>query len=342
MQGRQMERYTGTAMVLRWLIAMHASLLRVFVALFLSLASVLALAQAWPSKPIRWIVPFPAGGSTDIATRPVAERLRQVFGQSGIVENRTGAAGHIGMEYVAKSAPDGYTVLVGTDGMTSAPHLYSNLGFDPRRDFLPVTQLSRQPVLLAVHPSLGVGSVAELVALAKRKPGIAYATSGAGSPQHIVAEWFASIAGIALTHVPYKGGGQAITDLLGGQVQLASLGSSPLIPHYRSGKVKVLAQSTRVRASGLEQVPTYEQADIKNLVVEQWLGVFLPAATPKEILTRLNAEIVKALADPAIRANYLQAALEPVGNTPEQFAKVVRDDYERYGLLVRDLKIKID
>ena len=133
-----MERYTRTAMVLHWLIAMRASLVRVFVALFLSLASVLALAQAWPSKPIRWIVPFPAGGSTDIATRPVAERLRQVFGQSGIVENRTGAAGHIGMEYVAKSAPDGYTVLVGSDGMTSAPHLYSNLGFDPRRDFLRV------------------------------------------------------------------------------------------------------------------------------------------------------------------------------------------------------------
>jgi len=321
---------------------MHRSLLRIVVALFLPLATSLALAQAWPSKPIRWIVPFPAGGSTDIATRPVAERLRQVFGQAAIVENRTGAAGHIGMEYVAKSAPDGYTVLVGTDGMTTAPHLYSNLGFDPRKDFLPVTQLSRQPVLLAAHPSLGAGSVAELVALAKRKPGIAYATSGAGSPQHIVAEWFASIAGIALTHVPYKGGGQAITDLIGGQVQLASLGSSPLIPHYRAGKLKLLAQSTRVRVSGLEQVPTYEQAGIKNLVVEQWLGVFLPAGTPKEILTRLNAEIIKALSDPTVRANYLQAALEPVGNTPEQFTKVVRDDYERYGLLLRDLKIKLD
>ena len=142
--------------------------------------------------------------------------------------------------------------------------------------------------------------------------------------------------------MPYKGGGQAITDLLGGQVQLASLGSSPLIPHYRAGKVKLLAQSTRVRVSGLEQVPTYEQAGIKNLVVEQWLGVFLPAGTPKEILTRLNTEIVKALSDPTIRANYLQAALEPVGNTPEQFTKVVRDDYERYGLLLRDLTIKLD
>jgi tripartite-type tricarboxylate transporter receptor subunit TctC len=315
--------------------------LRVLIAAIAAAVCATAHAQAWPSKPVRWIVPFPPGGSTDIATRPVADRVGQALGVSAVVENRAGAGGNIGTEAVAKSAPDGYTLLVTADTIAANPQLYK-LAWDPFRDFVPVVQLARQPVVLAVHPSLGVTSVAELVALAKREPGLGYATSGAGSQQHMAAEWFASIAGIKLTHVPYKGGGQAITDLVGGQVKIGSLGSSPVIPHYKAGKLKVLAQTTRARAPSLPEVPTYEEAGIKGLVLDQWLGVFVPAGTPPEIVARLNAEVGKALAEAAIRERYAQAALEPVGGTPGEFAQLVRDDYAKYGRLIRELGIKVD
>jgi len=299
-------------------------------------------AQAWPSKPIRWIVPFAPAGANDITARLAAERLTRALGQPVVVENRAGAAGTIGIEFVAKAPPDGYTIVSSSDTIASAPHLYSKIGFQPLKDLIPVTQLARQPVVLAAHPSLGVNSVAELVALAKTKPGLGYATSGAGTQQHIAAEWFANLAGIELTHVPYKGGGQAITDFIGGQVPLASLGAAPLVPHYRSGKVKLLAQTTHTRSPNLPDVPTLEEAGFKGLVIEQWQGVFVPAKTPKEIVMRLNAEIVKTLADPKVRELYAQNGLEPVGNTPEQFAAIVRGDYEKYGRLVRELKIRID
>jgi len=287
-------------------------------------------------------VPFAPGGANDITARLAAERLTQALGQPVVVENRAGASGIIGIEFVAKSPPDGYTIVSSSDSIASASHLYPKIGYRPLKDFAPVTQLGRQPVVLAAHPSLGVNSVAELVALAKTKPGLGYATSGAGTQQHIAAEWFANLAGIELTHVPYKGGGQAITDFIGGQVPLASLGAAPLVPHYRSGKVKLLAQTTHTRSPNLPDVPTLEEAGFKGLVIEQWQGVFVPAKTPKEIVVRLNAEIVKTLADPKVRERYAQNGLEPVGNTPEQFAAVVQGDYEKYGRLVRELKIKID
>jgi tripartite-type tricarboxylate transporter receptor subunit TctC len=299
-------------------------------------------AQAWPSKPIRWIVPFAPAGANDITARLAAERLARALGQPVVVENRAGAAGTIGIEFVAKAPPDGYTIVSSSDTIASAPHLYSKISFQPLRDFIPVTQLARQPVVLAAHPSLGVNSVAELVALAKTKPGLGYATSGAGTQQHIAAEWFANLAGIELTHVPYKGGGQAITDFIGGQIPLASLGAAPLVPHYKSGKVKLLAQTTHTRSPNLPDVPTLEEVGFKGLVIEQWQGVFVPAKTPKETVVRLNAEIVKTLADPKVRELYAQNGLEPVGNTAEQFAAIVRGDYEKYGRLVLELKIRID
>jgi len=299
-------------------------------------------AQGWPAKPIRWIVPYPPGGSTDIAARPLAERVGQALGgHSGIVENRAGAAGNIGFDAAAKSAPDGYTLLVAPDSIASNPHLFK-VSWDPFRDFVPVIQLTRQPVVLAVHPSLGVSSVAELVAAAKQKPGLGFATSGAGSQQHMAAEWFAKLASIKLTHVPYKGGGQAITDLVGGQVQIGSLGSSPLIPHYRAGKLKLIAQSTATRAPSLPEVPTYVESGYQGLVIEQWLGVFMPAGTPAEIIARLNAEIGKALAEPAIRERYAKAAMEPVGGSATDMARQLRGDYDKYGRLIKDLNVKLE
>jgi len=307
----------------------------------LAFASSLALAQSWPSKPVRLVVPYPPGGATDVAARAVAERIAPALGQPVLIENRAGAGGNIGIESVVKSEPDGYTVLVAPDFVTSAPHVYK-LSYDPMTQLVPVIQLSRQPVILGVHPSLGVSNVAELVALAKKKPGMGYATSGAGSQQHIAAEWFAKLAGIQLTHVPYKGGGQAIADFLGGQVPIASLGSTPVIPHHRSGKVKIIAQTTRARAPSLPDVPTYEEAGFAGLVLDQWLGVFVPAGTPAEVVRRLNAEFGKALADEGVRGRFGKAAMEAVGGTSEQFAQLVRANFEMYAKLVADLKIRVE
>jgi len=298
-------------------------------------------AQTWPSKPIRWIVPFAPGGSNDVTSRAIADRLTSALGQPIIVENRGGAAGTIGVELAAKSPADGYTIVSSSDSIVAAAHLYPKLGFNPVRDFIPVTQLGNQPVVLVVHPSLGVGSLAELVAYVKKNPGLAYASSGAGTQQHFAAEWFARLAGIKLSHVPYKGGGQAITDLIGGQIQLASLGASPVTPHYKSGRLKVLAQTTPKRSPYLPDVPTYREAGYAVEIV-QWQGVFLPARTPKEIVARLHAETVKALAEPKVRERFAQSGLEVVGDTPAQFARIVAADDEKYARLVRELKISLE
>ncbi len=301
-----------------------------------------ARAQPYPSRPIRFIVPFPAGGSTDVAARMIGEYLSRALGQQVVVENKTGANGNIGVETAAKSAPDGYTILVATDAVASNPHVF-NASFDPLKDLLPIIHLSRQPIVLAAHPSLGVSTLAELVALAKQQPGLRYATgSGVGSPQHMAVQWFAKIAGIRLEQVPYRGGGQAINDLLGGHMKLGSLGSTPLIPHYKAGTLRLLAQTTQARSPSLPDVPTFEQAGMTGLVLDQWLGVFAPAGTPPAIMTLLNDAIAKALADPVVRKGLMDSAQEPTGGTAEQFALLVREDYAKFGRLVKDLNIKPD
>jgi tripartite-type tricarboxylate transporter receptor subunit TctC len=311
---------------------------RVFLALLALAIPTLAQAQDWPNRPIRFIVPYPAGGSTDVGARVIGDYLSRALGQQIVVENRTGGSGNIGFEAGARSAPDGYTVLIAPDQVTSAPHVFK-VSFDPLKDLLPVIQLSRQPVVLAVHPKLGVNSVAELVALAKQRPGLSYATSGIGSQQHMTAEWFAQIAGIKLDHVPYRGGAQAINDLVAGHVMIGSLGSTPLIPHYKAGTLRLIAQSTAARSPSLPDVPTYEQASIK-LTLDQWLGAFVPAGTPPAIVARLNSEMNKALAEAAIRESFMQSAQEPVGGSAEQFLRLVREDFAKYERLARDLNIK--
>jgi tripartite-type tricarboxylate transporter receptor subunit TctC len=311
-----------------------------FAALVLA-ASFAAQAQSWPTKTVRLVVPYPPGGSTDVTARTLAERVSGALGQPVLVENRAGAGGNIGIESVARSDADGYTVLVAPDFIASAPHVYK-LNYDPMTQLVPVIQLTSQPVVLAVHPSLGVATVAELVAAAKQKPGLAYATSGAGSQQHMAAEWFAKLAGIQLTHIPYKGGGQAIADFIGGQVPIASLGSTPVIPHHKSGKVKILAQTTKSRAPSLPEVPTYEEAGFKGLVIDQWLGIFVPAGTDARIVRRLAAEFDKALAEPVVRERLAKAALEAVGGTTEDFARLVRANFEMYRKLVKDLNIRVN
>lgn len=299
-----------------------------------------ARAQSYPTKPIRFVVPFPAGGSTDVGARLIAEHLSRVFGQQVYVENKSGANGTIGVETAAKGAPDGYNILVTIDTVTSNPHVF-HTNVDPSKDLVPIIQVSRQPIVLAAHPSLGVNTLAELIALAKQQPGLRYATgSGFGSPQHMAVQWFARIAGLKLEQVPYRGGGQAINDLLGGHVKLGSLGSTPLIPHYKAGTLRLLAQTTHDRSPSLPDVPTFEQAGMKGLVLDQWLGVFAPAGTPRAITERLNSEIGKAIADPVVRKEFLDSGQEPVGGTAEQFSNLVREDFAKFGRLVKDLDIK--
>lgn len=315
---------------------------RALFAVLILAASLAAQAQGWPSKPVRVIVAFAAGGSTDVAVRSIQERLSLALGQPVIVENRPGAAGNIAADYVVKQAPDGHTVLASADSLASNPHLLKNLTFDPAKDLVPVVQLTRQPVVLAVHTSLGVSNVAELVAAAKAKPGLGYATSGAGSIQHMAGEWFAQLAGIKLTHVPYKGGGQAVNDLVGGQVPIGSLGNTPLLPHHRSGRIRIIAQTTATRSQSLPEVPTYQEAGMRGLVLEQWLGLFVAAGTPQAITERLAAEVSKALAEPAVRERYAQLGLEPVGGTPADIQRQYRADYAKYGRLIRDLSIRLE
>jgi tripartite-type tricarboxylate transporter receptor subunit TctC len=281
-----------------------------------------ALAQVGPSRgPIHFIVPYPRGGSTDVGARFIDEHLSRALGQQVVVENKSGASGNIGFEAGAKSAP----------------HVFK-VNFDPLKDLVAVVQLSRQPVVLAAHPKLGVNSLAELIALVKQQPGLSYATSGVGSQQHMTAAWFAKLADIKLEHVPYRGGGQAINDLIAVHITLASLGSTPLIPHYKAGKLKLLAQSTAQRSPSLPDVPTYQQAGI-NLQLDQWLGVFVPAGTPAAVTARLNAEINKALATPAVRDVFVQSAQEPIGGSAEQFSQLVRNDFARYEKLTKELNI---
>jgi tripartite-type tricarboxylate transporter receptor subunit TctC len=309
---------------------------------FGSARAIAADAQAYPSKPIRFVVPFPPGGSTDVGARLIAEYLSRAFGQQVFVENKSGANGTIGVEDAARSAPDGYTILVTIDAVASNPHVF-HTSIDPSRDLSPIIQVSRQPIVLAAHPSLGVNSLAELISLAKQQPGLPYATgSGLGSPQHMAMQWFAQIAGLALQQVPYRGGGQAINDLVAGHVKIGALGSTPLIPHYKAGTLRLLAQTSKTRSPSLPEVPTFEEGGIKGLVLDQWLGVFAPAGTPPAIAERLNGEIGKAIADPGVRKNFLDSAQEPVGGTADQFASLVREDYAKFGRLVKDLNIKAE
>jgi tripartite-type tricarboxylate transporter receptor subunit TctC len=298
-----------------------------------------ANAQQWPSKPISVIVPFAPGGSTDVAARLVGQHLSRVFGQQVVVENKTGANGNLGTEAAAKAAPDGHTILVVPESVVSNAHVYK-VNYNPLTDLVPVIQISRQPIVLAAHPDLGVKTIAELTALAKKQPGMRFATgSGQGSQQHMVTMWYAKIAGIQLEQVSYRGGGQAINDLIAGHVKLGTLGSTPLIPHYRAGKLLLLAQSTAKRSPALPEVPTFIEAGVA-LSSDQWLGVFVPAGTPAAIVARLNVEVGKALADPALKGNLEKSAQEPIGGTAEAFSTLVREDFAKFERMVRELNIK--
>ena len=299
-----------------------------------------ARAQTYPTRPIRFIVPLAPGGGLDFVARLFGEYLSRNIGQQIYIENKLGAGGMIGIETAAKSPPDGYSILVTNDNVASAPHVL-RVNTDYVKDLLPVVQLSQQTLVLAVHSSFEVKTVAELVAAAKAKPGMGFATSGVGSNQHILGEWFAKEAGIQLDHVPYRGAGQAVNDFIAGHILIGVLGPTALIPHFKTGTLRCLAQSSSKRAESLPDVPTFEEAGFKGMVLDAWYGAFAPSGTPEAVIARLNAEMNKAAADRATRDSLLQTATEPVGGTPEQFAAVVREDGAKYARLAKELGIRV-
>jgi tripartite-type tricarboxylate transporter receptor subunit TctC len=296
-------------------------------------------ADGWPNRPVRFVVPLAPGGAIDFIARAVAERMSQSIGQQVVVENRTGAGGTLGMDLAMKSPPDGYTILITNDNAASAPHIMK-LGHDYTKELMPVCFLGQHGQVLAAHASLGVSSVKELVDYVKANPGLGLATSGVGSNQHVLCEWFKREAGIKLDHVPYRGAGQAINDLIAAHVKTAILGPTAMIQHYKAGTLKLLAQSSGKRGVTLPEVPTFEDAGYKDLVLNAWYGAFAPAGTPPALIARLNEEMNKALRDEKLVDTFTKGAIEPVGGKADEFGKLARADSEKYERLTRELNIR--
>jgi tripartite-type tricarboxylate transporter receptor subunit TctC len=304
-----------------------------------------ALAQPYPAKPIRLIAAYAAGGAMDMSARVIAPILAESLGQSVVVENRTGGAGNIGADMVAKSAPDGYTVLLYADAYTIAPSLFPKLPFDPIKDFIPITQMISGAHILVAHPSVPANSLAELIEYVRANPAkLAYGTPGNGTPQHLAAELFKSIAGgLQITHVPYKGGGQVIGDVVGGQIPLASLGLPPTVPHIRAGKLKAFAVTSRARQRLLPDTPTFQEAGIGGFETVQWWGPAVPAGTPAPIVKRLYDEFLKALRNPALVERFNAAGLEVTPSaSPEAFGEFIRAEIERWAPVVKSAGAKVD
>jgi len=304
------------------------------------LAPPIARAQAYPNRPVRFIVPLAAGGGLDFIARLVGEYISRGLGQQVFVENRTGAGGTIGIDLAIKSPPDGYSLLLTNDNVAAAPHVMK-LNVDYLKDLIPVSLLGRQPQVWAVHPSFDVKSMAELVAEVKKAGTMGCATSGVGSNQHVLMEWFAKVADIKLEHVPYRGAGQAINDLLAGHVKVACLGPTATLPHAQAQKIRLLAQSGDTRSPSMPEVPTLQEAGYKGVALESWYAAFAPLGTPNEIIARLNAEMDKACADQAVKDALFKTATDAVGGTPEKLAAAARADSEKYARLVRELNIKM-
>lgn len=308
-----------------------------------SLAGGSAGAQAWPSKPISLIVPFPAGGTTDVLARALAEKLTQSLGQTVIVESKPGAGATLGADYVAKARPDGYTLLVGAVHHTIATSVYKKLPYDFQKDLAPITTIALVPNVLVVNAATPAKNVAELVALLKAKPGdYHYGSNGNGTAQHLIGTQFQNLTGTDLVHVPYKGSGPLATDLLGGQVTMSFDTVTPVLQHIRSGKLRALAVTTARRASALPDVPTLDEAGLKGFDIGTWFGVLAPAATPKDILARLNVEMVKVIRSPEFRKRMEEIGAEPVGDGADQMARQIRSETEKFARLVKEAKVTIE
>ncbi len=306
-------------------------------------APAMAQVAAYPSRPIRIIVPQSPGGSTDLTARLVAQRLSEVFKQTAVVDNRPGAGSTSGTEIVVRAAPDGHTLLVVASSLTINPALYTRLSYDAIRDFAPITQLSRFPNLLAAHPALPVKTLQDVIALAKAKPGqLNYASAGTGTGTHMSGELLKQMTGIDMVQIPFKGGAPAVIAAMGGQTQLIIGTSVGTLPHVRSGKLRGIAVTSAQRAPSAPEIPTFAESGVPGYDHEPWNGLLAPAGTPRPIIARLNAEVVRLLATPEVRKIFAHEGAEAAGNSPEAFAAIVKSETLKWAQVVKAAGIKIE
>ena len=311
---------------------------------FALLVPCLALAQAWPAKPVRLIVPFAPGGATDVIARLAGQKLSEALGQPFTVDNRPGANGNIGTEMAVKAPADGYTLVMSYDGTLAInPSVYRKMPFDPQKDLVPIGSVGQLPLLMLVNAEFPARSVAELVAWAKANPGkLNYSGAGYGSSGHLAAELLRSRAGIDIVHINYKGGGQAVTDLLGGQIQMLMTGLTTVEGHIKAGKLRPLAFTSAKRMPGAPDIPTFAESGYPGLVSHSWYGILGPVGTPPEVVRRVNAEINKLLQLPEVKERLAALGVETLGGTPEQFAQLIREDTVKWAKVVADAGIRID
>ena len=316
---------------------------RVALLLIASIAAGASLAQDYPSRPVRIVVPFSPGGSTDVLARIVGQKLTERSGQPVIIENRAGAGGNIGAEQVARSAPDGYTLLLGGVPHAISASLYSKLPYDLARDLAAIAEIASFPSAIVLHPSLPANSASELIALARARPGrLSFGSAGNGSPNHLSLELFQTMAGVRMVHVPYKGSGQLVGDLLAGQVQLASMGLPVAVPHVQSGKLRAVAVTGAARSSLLPEVPTLSEAALPGFEVTSWYGVFGPAGLPADIVVKLNSEIGSAVTAPDVKERLAALGAEPSVKAPDQFGRYVRQEIAKWAKVVKDSGAKAE
>lgn len=301
-----------------------------------------ALAQAWPVKTISIVVPFATGGTTDAIARTLGQELSKSLGQPVIIENKPGAGATIGADYVAKARPDGYTLLVGAVHHTIATSVYKKLPYDFQRDLAPISTVAMVPNVLVVNPNVPAKNVAELVALAKKTPGkLSFGSNGNGTGQHLIGAQFGIASGVDIVHVPYKGSGPLTIDLLGGQIDMSFDTVTPVLSHIRAGKLRALAVTTIKRSAALPDVPTLDEAGLKGFDQGTWFGVLAPAATPKEVVARLNTEVVNIVKSPEFQKRMEEIGAVPIGNSAAQMAAQIKTDTERYAKLVKDAKVTV-
>ena len=319
------------------------TLFKLAVSVAISTLCLAAAAQTYPVRAISLVVPFPAGGTTDVLARAVGQELSKSLGQPVVVESKPGAGATLGADFVAKAKPDGYTLLMGAVHHTIATSVYKKLPYDFQKDLTPISTVALVPNVLVINPNVPAKTVRELFALAKADPGkLTYGSNGNGTGQHLIGAQFEAMGGVQLLHVPYKGSGPLTTDLLGGQITMSFDTITPVLQHIKSGKLRALAVTTLKRSSALPDVPTLDEAGLKGFDLGTWFGLLAPAGTPKHVVARLNAEIVKIVNAPDFRKKMDDIGAEPVGNTPEQMARQIKDDTERFAKLVKDAKVSID
>lgn len=317
---------------------------RIIVATLACLIGAQAFAQAYPTRPIRLVVPFPPGGAVDFYARAVQGPVSEALGQTVVIENRVGASGMVGADHVAKSPPDGYTLLLGNiASLAINVGIYSKMSYDPVKDFTPIMHTIDVNYVMVVHPSVPARTVAELIAYAKANPGkLAYGSAGPGSLPHLSTELFKSLTGVDMVHVPYKGGGPMVTDLLGGTVQIVIADQANLMPHVKGGKLRALAVASPARSANAPELPTIAEAGVPGFQAVAWNGLVGPAGLPPEVVKRVHAAFAKAMAQPDVRERLLGGGLDPVGDSPEEFGRFVRAEIAKWSKIAKDVGARAD